>query len=291
MTKKILFLASTMLALTLTSNAQLLWKVSGNGLAKPSYLFGTHHLIEQSQIANFDKAASICKETDAVIGEMDLSDMAGIQAKIMQGAMLQGTTYKELLSSEDYALVDNEFKQLMGAGLDQMGMMKPMMLTTIYALVVYMKMTGAAKQPEAIDLFFQKTAKDNGKKVIGLETADQQTDILFNTLPVKRQAEVLVKSIKEKQKDMEDMKNLNTAYLAGDLQKAEAIDKDDDTMTQDEKKIMIDNRNDNWIKQLPALFREQSCFVAVGFLHLAGNSGLISQLKKAGYTVEPITLK
>ncbi len=29
---------------TFVSNAQLLWEVTGNGLSKPSYLFGTHHI-------------------------------------------------------------------------------------------------------------------------------------------------------------------------------------------------------------------------------------------------------
>ena len=27
-----------------SANAQLLWKVSGNGLTQPSYIIGTHHL-------------------------------------------------------------------------------------------------------------------------------------------------------------------------------------------------------------------------------------------------------
>ena len=30
-----------LLAIAISANAQLLWKISGNGLQKPSYLFGT----------------------------------------------------------------------------------------------------------------------------------------------------------------------------------------------------------------------------------------------------------
>lgn len=33
-----------LLSLALGVRAQLLWKVSGNGLEKPSYIMGTHHL-------------------------------------------------------------------------------------------------------------------------------------------------------------------------------------------------------------------------------------------------------
>ena len=33
-----------LLCITLGAQAQLLWKVSGNGLDRPSYVMGTHHL-------------------------------------------------------------------------------------------------------------------------------------------------------------------------------------------------------------------------------------------------------
>lgn len=39
---KVLFVLSCLISLSLSGNAQLLWKISGNGLEKPSYLFGTH---------------------------------------------------------------------------------------------------------------------------------------------------------------------------------------------------------------------------------------------------------
>ena len=32
------------ICVALSANAQLLWKVSGNGLSSPSYIMGTHHL-------------------------------------------------------------------------------------------------------------------------------------------------------------------------------------------------------------------------------------------------------
>ena len=43
-------LALAALIITIGANAQLLWKISGNGLTKPSYLFGTHHVAPLSVI-------------------------------------------------------------------------------------------------------------------------------------------------------------------------------------------------------------------------------------------------
>jgi hypothetical protein len=290
MNTKNFFVAFTALFITCSINAQLLWKVSGNGLTQSSYLFGTHHLIDKEQIKDFDKILALSNQTDAVVGEMDMSDPGSLQMKMMQGGMMSGTTIKQLLSPEDYALADNEFNQLMGTGLGQLGMMKPMVLGMMYEEIIYSQAYGLTKQPEAVDMLFQNNAKTNNKKIIGLETVEQQMDALLNSIPPKRQAEIMMKEIKEKQKVIDLFLQETAAYLSGDMTKIEVIDQKDDSMTPEEKKIINDNRNSNWLKQLPDLMKNQSCFIAVGCLHLAGKNGLVAQLKNAGYTVEPVVL-
>ena len=288
MRNKIIFIAFIALFFIVSAQAQLLWKVSGNGLSKPSYLFGTHHLIEKDQIKDFDKILDLAGGSDAVVGEMIIDNSLGMQLKMVKYAMMKDTTLKELISGTDYVLVDTEYKQTMNMGLNKLGKMKPMLLSTMYSLMLYMKMNNLKKQPEAVDLLFQKKAKKNKKKVIGLETLEQQMDLLLNSIPLKRQAEIMVEGVKGKVKDIELLKEMNEAYLAGNLTQLEKINNEDDDMTYDEKKILIDNRNNAWMKQIPALLNKQSCFVAVGCMHLVGETGLIVQLKKAGYTVEGI---
>ena len=78
MNKRILILAVFVLSLIVNAPAQLLWKVSGNGLTKPSYLFGTHHLIEKEQIRDFDKILALAGQADAVVGEMEMKNMLGM---------------------------------------------------------------------------------------------------------------------------------------------------------------------------------------------------------------------
>ena len=270
------------------ASAQLLWKISGKGLSKPSYLFGTHHLIEKDRIKNFDKMLGLVSQTDAVVGEMDMTDVTSMQAKIMQSAVMPGKNIKQMLNTDDYALVDNEFKHLMGVGLDQLGAFKPMLLQTMYASLIYFRSQNIDKQPEAVDVVFQKKAKENNKPVIGLETIELQSAIMFDSLPLNRQAEILVKSVKDKQKGIDLYKRLNEAYLDGNLKKIEELDKEDDDLTPAERKPLYDNRNANWLKQLPALLTKQSCFVVVGCMHLVGETGLLLQLKQAGYKVEAV---
>ncbi len=278
------------LILSMGANAQLMWKISGNGLSKPSYLFGTHHLIDKSQIKNFDTALQAAKESDVVVGEMDMTDMASVQQKLMPATKMVGKTYKDLYSPEDYLFLDNEFKALLGIGLDQLGVMKPMALNTVYVLYTYLKLTGATKQPEPVDVVFQNEARSNNKKVYGLETPEFQADVLFNSTSVEQQAKELLKQVKEKEKYVGMLKTLNEAYLEGDFAKVEQLNNEDDSMTPQERFILITNRNNNWVKQLPEMMKQYSCFIAVGFLHLTGEDGLVSQLKKAGYKLEPVAL-
>jgi uncharacterized protein YbaP (TraB family) len=271
-----------------TLHAQLCWKVSGNDLTKPSYLFGTHHLIEKDSIAGFDKYLKLIDEVDAVIGELDMSNMMSIQMKLMQGGVMKDVKMKDLMSADDYVLVDNELKQVLGAGLDKLGVLKPMMLSSMYTVMMYMKYFNLKKQPEAIDNLFQKTARKQKKEVMALESVEEQMDILFNSIPLKRQAEILVEGVKTKDSVLMELSGFNKAYLDGDLQLLQDKYAVQSTMTEEESHLLLDKRNNNWIVQLKSLLPAKSCFVAVGCLHLTGETGLINQLRKLGYKVEAV---
>jgi uncharacterized protein YbaP (TraB family) len=271
------------------SSAQLLWKVSGNALEKPSYLFGTHHLISKERIPDFDKMLDVVKEVDVVVGEMDLSNMLELQLKLMKGATMKDSTLNELLSVDDYILVDEGFKEVLGMGVKKFAKYKPMMLSSLYTTMLYLKQQNLKKEPEAIDMIIQKFGKKNKKPIVGLETIEQQIDILFNKISLKRQAEMLVSTIKEKDKSTEMLSKLNEFYVLGDLIHLEALNNEDDEMNQEEKKILLETRNNNWLEQFKIMFPKNSCFVAVGCLHLTGEGGLLKQLSAKGFVIEPVT--
>ena len=275
------------LFIAVNAQGQLLWKISGNGLKKSSFLFGTHHLIDKELIPQFDSIMAVCGQSDAVVGEMDLKT-PGMQKKMMQGAVMKGKKMKDLVSASDYQLLDTEFKSVMGVGMSVLGSFKPMMLMSMHQLVLYLKSTGSKKQPTAVDDLFQKQARAAKKKVIGLETLETQMNILFNNISLERQAEILLFEVRDKEQMLTELKQLNDVYISGDLEKMKELDVDDESMRPEERKMLVDDRNLNWIKQLPALFKEQSCFVAVGCLHLVGDNGLINQLRLKGYNVEPV---
>lgn len=290
MTKKFFLSVILALAVSFGASAQLFWKVSGNGLAKPSYLFGTHHLIEKDRIPSFDKVLAYVKQTDAVVGEMDMSDMALMQSKIMNQAMMKDTTLTQLLSADEYKMVDEAFTKNLGMGVERMVAMKPALLGVMYETVLFQKLNLMAKQPTPVDILFQNEAKAAGKKVIGLETIDKQINALLNTSPYKRQAQQLIEAVKKTESLSTLYARLNAAYLKGDLKALQQLADEEDSMNPQEKKALVTDRNNDWLGQLKKLMPVSSCFVAVGTLHLADETGLIAQLRKAGFKVEPVQL-
>ena len=61
-----------------------------------------------------------------------------------------------------------------------------------------------------------------------------------------------------------------------------------ENFNEERNKLIIDERNNYWIKKIPSLLEESSCFIAVGAGHLSGEKGLINQLRNLNYTVVPI---
>lgn len=289
MHKRFQFVLVILLFVTFHVQGQLLWKISGNGLTKSSYLFGTHHLIDKDLIPQFDSILTLCAQSDAVVGEMDLKQ-PGMQKKMMQGSIMKGKKMKDLVSAADYQLLDSEFKSLMGLGMNMLGSFKPMMLMTMHQLTLYLKSSGIKKQPVPVDELFQKQARAGKKKVIGLETLDFQMNVLFNSMTLERQAEILMYEVREKDQIILDLSQLNEVYLSGNLKRMQELDVEDESMKPEERAMLVDDRNANWVKQLPALLSQQSCFVAVGCMHLVGDNGLINQLRLLGYAVEPVGL-
>ena len=142
------------------------------------------------------------------------------------------------------------------------------------------------------DSYFQLVAEEKDKKVLGLETIDQQIAILFGNGSLERQTSLLVESIRKKNSMLKEMNQLNRLYKAGKLNDLLLLSKgkgEITDMTDEEFKKMVDDRNADWISKLPNMMQKSSCFIAVGALHLPGQNGLLKLLEKKGYKVSPIS--
>ena len=264
----------------------LLWKVSGNGLTKPSYLFGTMHLLCADDIVLSDSLSQAIKNADNVYMELDMENMMEIMGALSHMTMRNDTTLEDLLSTEEYEKVKNYFRD--NPPLLPFSMLetfKPLLATS---MIMEQNSSGSCSNMISMEQLVLKEARKEGVKIKGIETAKFQMSI-FDSIPYKFQAEQLLKMIEDgEKKDGSEMKLITDAYRSQDLSVIQEMTRTADLGIANFTDILLNNRNRNWAEKLKILMTEKSLVVAVGAGHLPGDQGLINLLKKAGYKVEPV---
>ena len=279
------------LALAGTASGQVLYKIEGNGLKAPSYIFGTHHVAPLSVAEQFGAIEPFNSATQ-VVGEIDMTQDQMALAMAMQPHMVApaDSTLSKVISPEDMAVISEEFKKwapMQGIELSMLDGMKPMVVSSM-AVVGMCAESMPGYEPQAqLATWFQTTGKTAGKTIVPLETVELQAELLYDFTPIAVQAESLVELLKDPAKAMEQTKTLSEAYMAQDLKKMYELSLQDDSHPEF-MEAMLDKRNADWLTKLPAIFENGPAFVAVGALHLAGDKGVLEGLRKAGYTVTPV---
>lgn len=272
----------------------LLWKITGNGLEKTSYLFGTHHLVPLTFLDSITGIHEAFDKSEQTVGELDMSNLTQMQMEIMGKAMMpQGTTYESLMSEADRTKLDSTLNSLMGMGLTQFGRLRPAMLQNLISVTLYQRIYPNLSGGKGLDQYFQEEALKRSRPVVGLENTDDQIHVLLEMQSIERQAELLACMVNHPELLKEQMDKLQKAYHEQDLDALWALYTEEDPndpcpSTREEKEALNGDRNEKWLEKLPAIMAEQSSFIAVGCLHLPGEEGLIEGLRKLGYKVEPV---
>ena len=273
----------------------LLWKISGNGLETPSHILGTYHLNGVETFDAIPGARAALEASSQVVGEIVMSDMGDMATQLQLAALMpEGESYRNMLSESDYEALDGGLKELMGVGLDQLGVLKPGMISMTLAIVLFAKAFPEVNIQAIVpmDNFVQNFATEKGWPIVAFETVDDQIHAMFDAEPMKVQAESLACFMRSIDYNVEATKKLKATYEAADLA-ALYNDSFNDAnnpcpYSEAAKQAMLKGRNDKWLARLPEIMKAAPSFVAVGALHLAGEEGLLFQLDKMGYTVEAV---
>ena len=300
--KKVLTTALVLALTSMTASAQLLYKISGNGLEKPSYIIGTHHLANVGFVNQINGVTEALTETDQVYGELVWDTMTNIDSlTAVQNAMTlpAGKTIKDYLTPDEYKRLDAFMVAKMGTGLSnpmvasKMGNLTPMALVTQFQLLLFMtKHMGEFDPSSTFDQYFQAQAKKNGLPCGGLETLQKQIDVLYKGKPMSRQVEELMCFIDNENFNSQMMEDLTSAFYAQNLETLKQVmdrklgGKCDST--PEEEDMLINNRNADWVAKMPGIMTSKPTFFAVGAAHLPGDKGVLQLLRNAGYTIEGV---
>lgn len=277
-------------------SGSLLWKISGNGLDKPSYVFGTYHLYGEELLDSVPLLKEAIANTNQLAGEIDLADMQSMQMQVMiKGLLSEEESYKNKLSEEEYKRLDEGLINFMNVGLSQLGQMKPGLISMTLATVLHAKLNPGFNPVtfEGIDQYLQRTAREEGKKIIGLETFESQMDLLLSSDSLKRQMLSLICMLENIDYSLDGLEKQGKQYREGKLYELyhDSFNNPDDPCLEytdeGEKDKLLKDRNDNWIAQLPEIMQEPTLIV-VGAGHLPAEVGILYQLHQLGYTVEAV---
>ena len=257
----------------------LLWKIEGKGI-KPSYIYGTFHLLPQKDFEVKDKVREAFNTSEQIVLELDMDDPS-MQKQVMENAsMLDGKTLDQLLTEEEYAIMDRILVSTIGAGLDNYNTVKPVVLSSL------LLPTLVDGLPASFELTFVQMASESGKEVLGLETVQEQMKV-FDKIPYEDQIDDILEIVTEREK----MKKLFNSMI--EVYKKEDVNKMHKMISQymdgeNELTYFLSDRNKKWIARIGKYAKQKPSFFGVGAGHLAGEYGVINLLMKEGYTVTAV---
>ncbi len=257
----------------------LLWKIEGNGIEE-SYLFGTIHVLPQSEFNLQPKVTKAFEACKSLVMELDMSN-PNMQTEMMKYAtMNDDTTLDQLLSKGDYEKLSGMLKESTGMSIEMVNTLKPFIVSTLL-LGRYVE-----GQPASFELTLTQMATQSERRIVGLETIESQMKI-FDETPYISQAKDLSEMINDEEKmrrmyaDMIRMYQKESPSALFDFTAAYLDD-------PKELNVMLTQRNMSWIPLISELAKEEPRFFAVGAAHLGGEMGVINLLRREGFTVTPV---
>ena len=268
--------------LNFSIEAQLLWKISGNGLKENSYLYGTIHVMPKEKFSISTKIQQALKSSQTLAMEVDLNMDFKTKIQVAQEMIIPGgKTLEDLLNASDYKLVKSYC-------LDSLHMKKGKFTRYIRLKPFFFSSVIAQEQmgkTASYEMEFNKIAKKRKMSTLGLESIQFQMQTI-NKIKVEDQAKMMMQEFEDNPQDQFDM--MLNLYLKEDLDGLYKSVVLETSSIPEFNYNFLELRNANWIPVIEKQLTVQSTFIAVGAAHLPGKTGVIELLKAQGFTVEPI---
>lgn len=255
----------------------LLWEISGNGLQKKSYVYGSMHVSDKVSYHLSDNFFKHLQEADIIANESEprtwtsLFDLFSFYSQYINQGKFYSKFYIQPLEKND---------------------LYPLFKSSNYNLISLLTRTDEAQkdyQEETyLDMFIYRTGRKFNKKTVGLEDVKQSTlnimmaQAKMDESEVDKNRQAILKIVKNKSYDQA----LNDFYREKDLDMIDSL-----TMLSSPKsflKAMLFDRNIEMVKNMDSIMKTGSLFSAIGAAHLPGPNGVIELLRAKGYKVTPV---
>ncbi len=257
----------------------LLWKISGNGLTKDSYLFGTLHMACAEDFKMEDKVKEVAQKAEAIAFEIDMANPENMTK--VQEFMKPNLEFFKDFDPAKKKVIDSIMTsyQIPPAIFDQVA---PAAVISILSMRSFA--CSDFKTVKMMENEIRNLSAVNGKPIAELETVEFQFNLLnnlfspedfYNYLTIEGGLEASTKKLVQ-------------AYFSENLKEIENLTMKSGYLSEEEQAKFLDDRNHAWKEKMPNMMKEKAYLFAVGAGHLVGKNGMIELLKKQGYKVTPI---
>lgn len=272
-----------------TANAQVLYRISGNSSAAPSYILATNRMVDMTFLDTIPNVFACYSECNKVITEFAMQDYEAIAALRQAAILPDSVQLRNFYTNEQYQIIDEELRINLGMGLDKLGRMKPSYLAEMYRNELMKKWLNY-DEDRTMETFFEKVALQSDIPVLGIDDVGETMYMLFDREPFDWQCEELLKVIEYPEKEVRFERSLLEMYQYGRLSDMAYFVKSPDNQTflsYSDYQIYA-KRNKIWATRLTPYLKEGKAFITLNAIYIGGEDGLIAQLRAAGYRVKPV---
>ena len=303
-----------------TEKEGFLWKISGNELEQPSYLYGTVHNIYGEfleKVPRFNEAFDSVQQLIVELYPIDNQLMVDFVKEhgFSNRYLPENIKYSDLFTKEEILYLDSILTKYWNTTTDKISVTPNALYENLrkeyekealesfsidslpadHPLRYKTDLNKNRKNWLSMDLHIIKKAEDKAYHILGLESLEYQLKLKYQTpMPLELQAKSLILRLKNHDKlvTITGEKMTNAIFIDQDINRVMAYFDEATRLSgfADSYALSpIDNikeRNENWIPTIQSMITRQPSMIAVGAGHLPGKHGLITLLRKEGYTVE-----
>lgn len=256
----------------------LLWRLEGERLPGPSYLFGTMHVRDSRM---FDVAGQVLPKIaacQAFAAEFNLEEAALQNPAALPLNLPAGRTLRNLIPPKRYEKLRSILRKTAGLDIDHFQNAPPFFIVNLIAERILV-----SDMPVSLDEHLWNFAKNQGKTLHGVETFGEQMAVL-EKISLDEQVKMLVDMTKNVGRYRKHLLHMAELYQKKDVQR---LFKSVKKSSKGLRKILLYRRNEIMADRIAALANEQTTFAAIGAAHLGGGKGVIRLLKKQGLKLFP----
>jgi uncharacterized protein YbaP (TraB family) len=262
-----------------TSSKTLLWRISGNGLEKPSYLYGTMHLKDRRLFFFGDSVYKSIETSKGFAMELDPNEMMdSVFAKMSEGDTT--SLLKKMLDEKKFKSIEKKLEKKFGMPA---GKITRKQLIDDRNSQYYNKRKSDDMQ-SVVDMYLYNIAHRQGKWVGGIEDVNDQFGIKDELGKDVNITDYVDDDNSAKRDDY--LEKMIALYTDQDIDKFDALFSD--PAFQKTKDMLLVHRNIKMARRMDSLAHIRNSFFAVGAAHLPGEDGLIKLLSAKGFSVTPV---